>query len=167
MKNKNIKLVRIDNRLLHATVALNWHHFVDAKYVIIVDPAHVDDPFIEKVMQLCLPKTMKVKIFSVEQLLEFIAQERLSKEGIIILFKELHTLREAVELGFRYPEIQLPYPASRFVIKKLSDFFKPDEVNAIQYILDKGIRFYFQTSPMDPKDYSVFKTKKQRNQERK
>ena len=33
-----IKLARIDKRLLHATVALNWNQFIDADNVLIVDP---------------------------------------------------------------------------------------------------------------------------------
>ena len=71
-----IKLARIDKRLLHATVALNWNQFIDADNVLIVDPDYVNDPFIADVMQLCLPKTMKVKIFSIEQFLEYINEGR-------------------------------------------------------------------------------------------
>lgn len=39
-----IKLARIDKRLLHATVALNWNQFIDADNVLIVDPDYVNDP---------------------------------------------------------------------------------------------------------------------------
>ena len=78
-----IKLARIDKRLLHATVALNWNQFIDADNVLIVDPDYVNDPFIADVMQLCLPKTMKVKIFSIEQFLEYINEGRNIKAMVI------------------------------------------------------------------------------------
>ena len=147
-----IKLARIDKRLLHATVALNWNQFIDADNVLIVDPDYVNDPFIADVMQLCLPKTMKVKIFSIEQFLEYINEGRNIKAMVIF-----PNLSVAVKAGFRTKEIQMPYPASRMMIKSLSDYFSEEDIEKIRYIQSQGIRMFFQTAPFDNKDYSIFK----------
>lgn len=149
-----IKLARVDSRLLHATVALNWNQFIDADTVLVVDPQYIEDPFIANVMQLCLPKTMKVHFFSVERFLAYLQEEH--NEKAMIIFRDLRIAKEAVQAGFWTGEIQLPYPASRMVIKRLSDYFKEDEINSIRLIQDNGIRLYFQTSPFDNKDYSAF-----------
>lgn len=154
--NTKIKLVRIDNRLLHATVALNWNKFVNANYAIIVDNNYNKDPFFIKVMQLCLPKPMEVKIFSPEELIDFLKEDSSEKRHLMIIFKDLKTAQFAVELGFVHKEIQIPYPASRIVIKKLSDFFSSEEIQAIRFIQEHSIKLFFQTSPMDNKEYSVF-----------
>lgn len=151
-----IKLARIDKRLLHATVALNWNQFVNANYAVIVDPSYSNDPFITKVMQLCLPEPMKVKIFSVEELIAFIDEENMTKRNLIVIFNNLATAKRAVEAGFKTKEIQIPYPASRIVIKKLSDFFSEEEIQFIRFIQEKGIKLFFQTAPLDNKEYSVF-----------
>ena len=74
----------------------------------------------------------------------------------MIIFKDLKTAQHAVELGFTYKEIQIPYPASRIMIKKLSDFFKPEEIESIRFIQGHSIKLFFQTSPMDNKEYSIF-----------
>ena len=150
-----IKLVRIDKRLLHATVALNWNQFIDADNVLIVDPDYVNDPFIADVMQLCLPKTMKVKIFSIEQFLEYINEGRSIKA--MVIFPNLSVACDAVKAGFRTKEIQMPYPASRMMIKSLSDYFSEEDIEKIRYIQSQGIRMFFQTAPFDNKDYSIFK----------
>lgn len=150
-----IKLARIDKRLLHATVALNWNQFIDADNVLIVDPDYVNDPFIADVMQLCLPKTMKVKIFSVEQFLEYINEGRNIKA--MVIFPNLSVACDAVKAGFRTKEIQMPYPASRMMIKSLSDYFSEEDIEKIRYIQSQGIRMFFQTAPFDNKDYSIFK----------
>ena len=150
-----IKLARIDKRLLHATVALNWNQFIDADNVLIVDPDYVNDPFIADVMQLCLPKTMKVKIFSIEQFLEFINEGRNIKA--MVIFPNLSVACDAVKAGFRTKEIQMPYPASRMMIKSLSDYFSEEDIEKIRYIQSQGIRMFFQTAPFDNKDYSIFK----------
>lgn len=151
-----IKLARIDQRLLHATVALNWNQFVNANYAVIVDPTFSNDPFITKVMQLCLPEPMKVKIFSVEELIAFINEDIATKRNIMVIFKNLTTAKKAVEAGFKTKEIQIPYPASRIVIKKLSDYFNEEEIQYIRFIQGKGIKLFFQTAPLDNKQYSVF-----------
>lgn len=150
-----IKLARIDKRLLHATVALNWNQFIDADNVLIVDPNYVNDPFIADVMQLCLPKTMKVKIFSIEQFLEYINEGRNIKA--MVIFPNLSVACDAVKAGFRTKEIQMPYPASRMMIKSLSDYFSEEDIEEIRYIQSQGIRMFFQTAPFDNKDYSIFK----------
>lgn len=149
------KLARIDKRLLHATVALNWNQFIDADNVLIVDPDYVNDPFIADVMQLCLPKTMKVKIFSIEQFLEYINEGRNIKA--MVIFPNLSVACDAVKAGFRTKEIQMPYPASRMMIKSLSDYFSEEDIEKIRYIQSQGIRMFFQTAPFDNKDYSIFK----------
>lgn len=150
-----IKLARIDKRLLHATVALNWNQFIDADNVLIVDPDYVNDPFIADVMQLCLPKTMKVKIFSIEQFLEYINEGRNIKA--MVIFPNLSVACDAMKAGFRTKEIQMPYPASRMMIKSLSDYFSEEDIEKIRYIQSQGIRMFFQTAPFDNKDYSIFK----------
>lgn len=152
-----IKLARIDKRLLHATVALNWNQFINANYVVIVDPSYSNDPFIIKVMQLCLPEPMKVKIFSIKELLDFIESDSSTKRNLMVIFKDLEVAKDAVEAGFRVKEIQMPYPASRIIIKKLSDFFSDKEIKYIRFIQEKGIKLFFQTAPMDNKEYSVFR----------
>lgn len=152
-----IKLTRVDKRLLHATVALNWNQFIDVDYVLIVDPDYVKDPFIADVMQLCLPKTMKVKIQSIKDFMEFIDQESITTIKAMVIFPNLDVACDAVKEGFSVKEIQLPYPASRMLIKKLSDYFNEEEIKKIRYIQSKGIKLFFQTSPFDNKDYSVFK----------
>lgn len=154
-----IKLVRVDKRLLHATIALNWNQFVNANYVIIVDPSYVDDSFIEQVLQLSLPKSMKLSIFSVDQLIAFLQADSGVRQNVMIIFKDLGAVKSAVEAGFVTKEVQIPYPASRFVIKNLSDFFSSEEVEQIRFIQSKGIKLFFQTAPLDNKDYSAFNIK--------
>jgi len=152
-----IRLVRVDNRLLHATVALNWTSFVNANYIAVVDPTHTDDPFLAKVLQLSFPKENGVGIFSVDQLIDFLKEGRKDKCNLIIIFKNLEVLKEFVDKDFAIKEVQLPYPASRIMIKKLDDYFNNEDIENIRHIQDKNIKFYFQTAPYDSKDYSIFK----------
>ncbi len=155
MKGLNIKLVRIDSRLLHATVQLNWNQFVNADQIWVVDPHYVEDPFIANVMQLCLPKTMKVNFYSVEQFIEKVNENMPIK--VMVIFPNLDIVTQAVEQGFYVEEIQLPYPASRVMLKTLSEYFSKEDIERIRFIQEHNIKLFFQTTPYDNKDYSIFK----------
>ena len=78
--SKKVSLARIDKRLLHATVTLNWDPFIRVDYVAVVGSEYKNDPFTASVLQLCLPRTMKVKILKEEELMEFL---ELNERGVI------------------------------------------------------------------------------------
>lgn len=157
---KKLILARVDKRLLHATVTLNWDRFINTDYVVIVGSGYEKDPFIASVLQLSVPKSLKVRILSEQDMLDFMATEKLGKVSkVMIIFKDLATVRRCMELGFWTKEIQLPYPNGVLKIKRLADYFTEEELENIAYIKEKGIKLYFQTSPCDVKDYNSFENK--------
>jgi D-glucosaminate-specific PTS system IIB component len=153
-----IKLVRIDNRLLHATVALNWNSFVNSSHIIVVDPEYENDAFMAKVLQLSLPPKTKINIVSIDSLKQFIrqAENEDEKYQVIILFKKLSVLYQAFQEKVQFQEVQFPYPASRLMLKSLNSYFSKTEIAQIRIMQQAGIKFYFQTTPMDSKDYNAF-----------
>ncbi len=154
-----IVLTRVDKRLLHATVALNWNQFISVDFVAVVSSEYNNDPFIESVMQLCLPKSMRVKMLSPDTFLDFIKEGEADKQNtrkVMVLFSDLTTACECVKRGFYVKEIQLPYPASRLAIRTLSDYFSKDDIERIRFIQGQNIKLFFQTTPFDAKDYGSF-----------
>lgn len=157
---KKLILARVDKRLLHATVTLNWDRFVNTDYVVIVGSGYEKDPFMTSVLQLSMPKSLKVRVLSEEDMLDFMETEKLGKVSkVMIIFKNLATVKRCIELGFWTKEIQLPYPNGVLKIKRLADYFTKEELEYISFIKGKGIRLYFQTSPCDVKDYNSFESK--------
>lgn len=158
--SKKIKLVRVDQRLLHATVALNWNSYVNADYILIIDSYYKNDIFLEKVLRLSFSGKSQVKIFSTTQLISFLKEDNETSANIIIVFKDLPSLYECVNMGLLIKEVQIPYPASRFLLKSIDEYFTNSELEIIQKMQEKKIKFFFQTTPMDTKDYSIFKNMK-------
>lgn len=153
-----IVLARVDKRLLHATVTLNWDRFIKVDYVAVVGSDYENNPFMTSVMQLCLPKSMKVKIFTEEELVDFIGQkdEFGRPVRLLVIFKDLASAVKSTKLGFHVEELQLPYPVVSVASKNLSDYFNEEEMQQIAYLQSRGIRLYFQTTPYEAKDYKSF-----------
>lgn len=161
MKNK-IKLVRVDDRLLHATVAVTWSKFVNANFAVIVKEDREVDPFVDEVMRLCLPKSMSVEFTNPSEFQTFMNSDKIVKDdNIMIVFKNLTCVREVVENGYVLKDVQIPYPASRMMIKNLEEYFNLEDLNNIDYLLQQDINIYFQTSPHDGKESNIFKKRKE------
>lgn len=148
-----IKLVRVDSRLLHSTISLHWNRFVGANHVLTVEPYRVIDPFIEKVMRLSLPKTTQLHMLTPGELTPWIENELSKNDRVIVVFKDIFSLALSVEDGFFYSEIQIPYPTRPLVFKHASDYFDEHTLEIIRQLQSKGMSFYFQTSPIDSKIY--------------
>lgn len=155
-----MKLVRVDNRLLHATVAINWSSFLNANFIAIVDPEDENDPFIEQILQLSLPTKIKLSIFSEEGLLNFLEEAKNDESKnyrIIIIFKNLFVLANTLQLGLDINKVQIPYPASRLMLKNMCCYFSEEEIEVIRKLHHEGVDFFYQTTPMDKKEYFNFK----------
>ncbi|KAF1305148.1 PTS sugar transporter subunit IIB [Candidatus Enterococcus willemsii] len=152
-----VKLIRVDNRLLHATIVLNWASFINARFIAIVDPQYEKDPFIEEVLQLSISSSIKIVILSVEELSKFINDDKTwDKQNVIILFKNLSVLYEAFKQGLPMKEVQFPYPASRLMLKQIPVYFSEDDIQKICEMYKNGVKFFYQTTSMDMKDYNTF-----------
>ncbi|WP_263849044.1 hypothetical protein [Lacticaseibacillus nasuensis] len=73
-----------------------------------------------------------------EDLIEFINTPREEETlNLMIVFENVHALRQAIDLGLKVKEVQFPYPASRYLLKRLDDYFSPTEVQDIRAIQKK------------------------------
>ena len=51
----------------------------------------------------------------------------------------------------------MPYPAVSVMLKSLSEYFSDEDIERIRFIQEHDIKLFFQTTPYDNKDYSIFK----------
>ena len=84
---------------------------------------------------------MKVKILTEEGLLDFLNQNDTSRAStVLVIFKDLASVRESVKRGFYVEEIQMPYPTLSVAPKNLTDYFSKEELeNLIEKVGEKKI----------------------------
>ena len=61
----SLRLVRIDDRLIHGQVVAGWLRALDAQRIVIVDDATARDPFLSEVLTLAAPQGVPVEVYSV------------------------------------------------------------------------------------------------------
>ena len=103
----NIKLVRIDSRLIHGQVVTKWLKVSNARRIIIIDNELSADPFMSEIYILAAPQGIAVDIYSVDTAVAKFNENQLGNEDILVLFKNVANCYESFKAGFPIDYLQI------------------------------------------------------------
>jgi PTS system mannose-specific IIB component len=101
---REIILARIDDRLLHGQVVVKWIPHLDADAVIIVDDELDNNPFLKKVTLTAAPKTIDIKVTSVDKFSECF---KTVKGRILLIAKIPQVFEKLINQGVEIKRIVL------------------------------------------------------------
>lgn len=102
-----IKLVRIDFRLIHGQVITKWFKQSLANEILIVDDLLSQDEFMSSIYTMAAPPGATVKIYSVEEAVSQWKKSELGNGKLFVLFKNVEQAYKAWKAGFPIPELQI------------------------------------------------------------
>ena len=153
-----VKLVRIDDRLIHGQVATTWIKNYEIEQVLIINDKAANDPIQKSVVGLAAPPGVKVMIFGVDQFINILKKSEI-KKPTMLLFTTSTDVLKIVESGLvDIKEVNAGGMRFNDTRKRLTKAISvtPEEEQAFVKMMDKGIKINVQ---MVPKDSSVdFKT---------
>lgn len=147
----NIKLVRIDFRLIHGQVITKWRNIIAATEIVIVDDKLSKDSFLADIYVMAAPPGVKVHVLSEET---FITGVRAGdyddgKSNVLLLFKSIGNLRHLIEQDVNLPTIQIGGLGGgvnrRSVVNGIS--IDDQDLQDLRFIQEKGAEVYFQVTP--------------------
>ena len=125
----DIRLVRVDFRLMHGQVVTAWLKQVSANAILIVDDQLAADKFLAQVFQKGV----------------------FGNEKMLILFKTVESVKRAYDLGFPLEKLQLGGLGNGtdkvMISKELS--LNEEEVEKLLDMQDKGVEITLQMTPRD------------------
>lgn len=153
---KEIKLFRIDVRLLHAQIILMWLKYLNINSVIVVDNEIAANPFLIKIYQLSIPPHIDLKIFSTQEMIHYykeVTEVSFTKRRTLVITKEMETAVLLHKLGMEFEQLQL---GSRFYDKSQRHHLNVDEIarkfaGELEYFDTEGVKVYWQSAPEDSK----------------
>lgn len=150
----SIVLTRVDFRLIHGQVITRWLTLKDAKQIITIDEPLSQDEFMQEVFKMAAPQGIKVDIISPAQAVEKQKAGDFDKSKIMILFKNVQQLAEAVALGLKLEEVQIGGLGGGPGRKAVNNAITLDttDANILLDLQSQGIRIYFQTTPDYPSE---------------
>lgn len=141
-----LRLVRIDDRLIHGQVVAVWLRALGADRIVIVDDAVARDEFLRDVLTLAAPPDVPVEVHGVAEGAARLIDLAASPEPVIVLARIPRTVLALRHAGVPIHVVDLggmgAGPGRRRLHKTIS--VSPDEIRELRELEELGTRVEIQ-----------------------
>lgn len=146
-----IKLIRIDDRLVHGQVAFTWTPALGADCLLIANDKVAKDEFMKMTLSLAKPAGTKLLIKSVKDAAIFLNDEKSKNAKVLVL---INNIKDAAALAADVPEITSvnfgglrSKEGSKLISKAIA--LNDDDIAIIREMLAKGLELEVRQVPTD------------------
>lgn len=145
-----INLARVDDRLIHGQVMTKWSKGFNTNAIFVIDDMTAQDPFMKEIYMMSTASSgMTIKVFSVDEVVDYWNQQQFEKYRVILLFKTIAAVQQAVEKGLPIEKLNIGGIAktkdAKLVIPSVG--LKQEDADRLRQLEAKGIEIFFQTVP--------------------
>ena len=80
-----IKLIRLDERMIHGQVAIKWSRHTGVDRIIVANDAAASNPIVQKSLMMAAPPTAKVAIKSVADAIKLLSDPKAANHSILLI----------------------------------------------------------------------------------
>lgn len=149
---ENLKLTRIDFRLIHGQVMTRWVKQHDVKSIVVIDNNSAKNPLLKRILLGVAPAGVDVLVYTIEQAVEKWTNNEMPKNNYIILLKDVNSTSKAWEKGLNLKRVQIGGVEGAGNKKNIfkNVVMSKEEVETMKVLYDAGVDVYFQILPEDP-----------------
>lgn len=144
-----IKMLRIDDRLIHGQIVTAWAKNIQAEKIWIVDDGVAKDDFVKGIMHMVAPGDRELIITGLADMPSM--AEKLDSElgNTLILVKFPYVAKEIFKAGIKLNELNIGGIGASPVRQKLFKNISASEAEkqTLKEIQDMGINVFFQVTP--------------------
>ncbi len=137
-----LKLVRIDDRLIHGQVVAVWLRSVGADRIVIIDDKTAKDDFLKDLMILAAPQGVPVEVHGTAEGATRVADIAATRENAFVLMKSPVTALALRKAGVSFPVLNVGGmghgPGRRSLYKNISA--NDEELKAMRDLESMGTR---------------------------
>ena len=151
----DIRLLRIDSRLLHGQVTTNWVRALHVDRILIVSDEVSRDQIRKSLILQAVPPGQKVHVITVEKLLRLYNDERFADMKVLIIVETPQVVAEIVRGGILITTVNIGSLSFQEGKQMVTDAIAVDEgdVAHFQWLHDQGIDLEVRKVSHDkPKD---------------
>lgn len=148
-----LKLVRLDYRLIHGQVVTQWSRITGIDRIIVVNDDLAADPFMADIYRMSAPQGVHVDVFTISQACDSWTKDKFGSGKVLLLFKFAEDALQAYENGLLYDDLQVGGCGGGEGSQTACGiaFQKPD-IKALRAIAEKGVHVHVHVVPTQP-DY--------------
>ncbi|MGD8110450.1 PTS N-acetylgalactosamine transporter subunit IIB [Vibrio sp. TRT 21S02] len=102
----NIVLSRIDERLVHGQVGVQWVGFADANIIVVVNDEVAEDDMQQHLMEMVLADGIAIRFWSVQKTIDTI-HKAADRQRILLVARTPEDFRKLVEAGVPIDKINV------------------------------------------------------------
>ena len=146
-----MKLVRIDNRLIHGQIATQWVAYAKANKIIVVDNVSFNDVFLKKMLMLAAPKNCKVEVFDTKNAGAYYQNRSINKDSTMAVIKDIRTAYEAYFSGFTFSNLQIGGAIKKGNAVNIfkTVYISADDIKMLDELTENGVNIEFQCQLYD------------------
>lgn len=141
-----LKLVRVDDRLIHGQVVAIWLKALNAKRIVIVDDRTAHDEFLREVITLAAPPGVPVEVHDLASGTERVRELVADPEPVFVLMRSPLTALHLREAGVEFPMLNVggigAGPTRKPLYRNISA--SPEELAALRRIESMGTTVEFR-----------------------
>lgn len=157
-----IKLARVDFRLIHGQVMTRWVKKYNINHIIVIDDQTATSPILKKIILNAAPTSILTEVLTSDQALIRWKNNEMTEKNLLILFKSINTAVDAWKKGINFEKLQIGgvegagHKKAIFRNVVMSD----EEISLLKEIDKEDVDIYIQPIPEDtPMSFSVIKNK--------
>jgi mannose/fructose/N-acetylgalactosamine-specific phosphotransferase system component IIB len=135
-----LKLVRVDDRLIHGQVVAIWLKALNAKRIVIVDDRTARDEFLREVITLSAPPGVPVEVLDVESGTQRVLDLVADPEPVFVLVRTPIVALHLREAGVEFPLLNVgglgAGPTRKPLYRNISA--NPEELEAMRRLESMG-----------------------------
>lgn len=148
-----IKLARIDDRLIHGQVTTVWAREADAGRIVVVSDEVAQDEIRRTLLKRVAPPGIKVNIVDIEKAAKVYKNPKYAEESVFLLFTCPQDVLRLVEKGVPLKSCNIggmQFKTGKVSVTK-AVFVNAEDKEAFHALADLGIELEIRTVATDPK----------------
>lgn len=145
-----INLLRVDDRLIHGQVMTKWSKGMGTNALYVIDDVTAADDFMKDIyISTNSSANLKIKVFSVAEVIEEWKKDEFGNDKVILLFKRIVDAKKVIDEGIPASSLNIggiaKKPDATFVISTVG--LNKADAELLKEIEKKGVEVNFQIVP--------------------
>ncbi|EXJ23187.1 PTS system, mannose-specific IIB component [Alkalibacterium sp. AK22] len=147
----DIRLARVDSRLLHGQVATAWSKDVNPNRIIVVSDDVAKDELRKSLITQAAPPGVKANVIPIDKMIEIWSDPRFGKTRALLLFENPTDAWRVIEGGVEIEEVNVGSMAHSEGKVMINNVLSVDEkdVEAFRKMKEHGVKFDVRKVPAD------------------
>ncbi|MGX7149745.1 mannose/fructose/sorbose PTS transporter subunit IIB [Enterococcus ureasiticus] len=149
----DIRLVRIDDRLIHGQVATVWTKSTNVNRILVISDAVAYDTLRKALLVQAAPPGVKVNVITVEKMIDIFSDERFDSLKVMLLFTNPEDVKRVVEGKVVFNSVNIggmSFTSGKRMITNAVAVNKED-IAAFKYLHEHGITLEIRKVVADSK----------------